>query len=76
MVVECAKWANPNGLRSGASPGPWNSLMRWLDGKSASYLAWAWDTHSCSSFPGLITSYNGTPTNYGKGYRAHLLSLR
>ncbi len=52
-------------------------LMKWLDARSASYLAWAWNADfSCGAGPSLITSYNGTPTAFGKGYRAHLLSLR
>jgi endoglucanase len=51
-------------------------LMQWLDNKSASYLAWSWNSGAgCASGPSLITSHNGTPTNYGKGYRSHLLSL-
>ena len=49
--------------------------MPWLDARSASYLAWAWNPYSCTSFPSLISSYNGTPTAFGKGYRAHLRSL-
>jgi endoglucanase len=52
-------------------------LMTWLDARSASYLAWAWNADfSCRAGPSLITSYDGTPTSFGKGYRAHLLSLR
>ena len=52
-------------------------LMTWLDARSASYLAWAWNADfGCSTGPGLIINYNGTPTGHGKGYRAHLLSLR
>jgi hypothetical protein len=51
-------------------------LMRWLDGQHTSYLAWAWNADfNCSSGPGLITSYTGTPTAYGAGYRAHLRRL-
>lgn len=50
-------------------------LMTWLDARSTSYLAWAWNADfSCSAGPGLITSYNGAPTAYGAGYRAHLRS--
>ncbi|CNG75717.1 Uncharacterised protein [Mycobacterium tuberculosis] len=30
-----------------------------------------WD---CSSGPSLISSYDGTPTAYGAGLRAHLLA--
>jgi hypothetical protein len=51
------------------------SLMSWLDSHRASYLAWAWDTYDCGGFPSLITSYSGTPTAYGAGYRMHLLTL-
>ena len=50
-------------------------LMRWLDAKSTSYLAWAWNADfNCSAGPSLISSYSGTPTEFGKGYRAHLKS--
>jgi hypothetical protein len=52
-------------------------LISWLDARSASYLAWAWNADfACNSGPGLIKDYAGTPTGYGKGYRAHLRSLR
>jgi endoglucanase len=52
-------------------------LMRWLDSKSTGYLAWAWNADfDCSAGPSLITSYSGTPTPYGEGYRAHLRSLK
>ena len=51
-------------------------LMKWLDARSGSYLAWAWNADfGCGSGPSLITSYNGTASGFGKGYRAHLLSL-
>jgi endoglucanase len=54
-----------------------NPLMKWLDARSTSYLAWAWNADfNCNSGPGLITSYTGTPTAYGKGYRTHLRSLK
>ena len=54
-----------------------NPLMSWLDARSTGYLAWAWNADwSCSSGPSLITSYNGTPTGYGAGYRAHIRTLR
>lgn len=52
-----------------------DTLMSWLDQHGSGYLAWAWDTYNCSSFPALITDYNGTPTNYGIGFRDHLRSL-
>jgi endoglucanase len=48
-------------------------LMRWLDARSGSYVAWAWNADmACSAGPGLITSYGGTPTAFGAGYRSHL----
>jgi endoglucanase len=53
-----------------------NPLMSWLDARSTGYLAWAWNADwACSSGPSLITSYDGTPTAYGFGYRAHLRAL-
>jgi endoglucanase len=52
-------------------------LMNWLDVRHASYMAWSWNANfSCTAGPSLITSYAGTPTRYGAGYRAHLRSLR
>ena len=53
-----------------------NPLMSWLDSASTSYLAWAWNADfNCSSGPGLISDYTGTPTGYGAGVKAHLQSL-
>jgi endoglucanase len=53
-----------------------NPLTGWLDSKHVSYLAWAWEVgFACETGPGLITSYAGTPTPYGKGYEHHLKSL-
>ena len=52
-----------------------NSLMSWLDSQHASYLAWTWNNWDCSSGPSLISDYSGTPTAYGAGVKAHLLSL-
>ncbi len=50
-------------------------LMTYLDANGGNYLAWAWDTYSCTGFPSLISDYNGTPTAFGLGYRDHLLIL-
>ena len=53
------------------------ALTAWLDSQSAGYLAWAWNADfPCASGPSLITGYDGAPTPYGAGYRAHLRSLR
>ncbi|EFH84249.1 glycoside hydrolase family 5 protein [Ktedonobacter racemifer] len=53
-----------------------NTLISWLDQHSIGYLAWTWTaTGNCGGSPALITDYTGTPTNYGQGYKTHLLSL-
>jgi endoglucanase len=55
-----------------------NPLMRWLDVRSTSYLAWAWNARWACTDPGpsLISSWAGTPTPYGAGYRSHLRALK
>ena len=51
-------------------------LVAWLGQRSTSYLAWSWNVgKGCESGPSLITSYDGTPTGYGAGYRSDLVSL-
>src|SRR6516225_10507536 len=53
------------------------TLMGWLDSQPAGYLAWAWNADfPCAPGPSLLSSYDGTPTPYGAGFRAHLRSLR
>jgi hypothetical protein len=52
-----------------------DSLLPWLDSAGASYLAWTWNTWSCGSGPALISAYDGTPTAFGAGYKAHLAGL-
>ncbi len=57
-----------------------DAMMRFADAHGIGYLAWAWDATSpggwsCRSGPSLITSYDGAPTAYGAGFRAHLLAL-
>jgi hypothetical protein len=50
-------------------------LMTFLDSQGASYLGWTWNAWNCSTGPSLISDYTGTPTAFGAGYKAHLLSL-
>jgi len=52
-----------------------DAVMAWLDSYGGSYLGWAWNTQNCGSFPGLIASYDGTPTAFGVGFRDHLAAL-
>jgi endoglucanase len=53
-----------------------NRLTTWMDTKSASYLAWTWNSDfNCWSGPGLITDYNGNPTPFGAAYQSHLRSV-
>ncbi|GCE08936.1 malectin domain-containing carbohydrate-binding protein [Dictyobacter aurantiacus] len=51
------------------------SAMNWDDQHGVGYLGWAWNPYDCSSFPALITNYDGTPTAFGQGIKDHLLSL-
>jgi endoglucanase len=54
-----------------------NNLTSWMNAHGGSYLAWAWNADfSCSAGPGLITSYDGTPTAYGAGYKADIAPSR
>jgi endoglucanase len=51
-------------------------LTTWLESQNISFLAWAWNADfACSSGPGLITDYTGTPTAYGAAYKSVLQAL-
>jgi endoglucanase len=51
-------------------------LTTWMESAGISFLAWAWNADfACSSGPGLITDYTGTPTAYGASYKAILQAL-
>jgi len=47
------------------------SYMTWADTKGVSYLGWAWNTYDCSSFPSLISNFDGTPTAFGAAFKQH-----
>lgn len=51
-----------------------NTFMHWADSAGVSYMGWTWNPWRCTS-PALITSWDGQPSGYGKGLRAHLLRL-
>jgi endoglucanase len=52
-----------------------DTYMAWADAHGVSYLGWTWNTWDCSSGPALITNYDGTPTAFGAGFKAHLAAL-
>jgi aryl-phospho-beta-D-glucosidase BglC (GH1 family) len=52
-----------------------DSYMRWADRYGISYLGWAWFLADCGSGPALIKSYDGTPTQFGIGFKNHLVEL-
>lgn len=43
------------------------ALMDWVDARDGSYLAWVWNVWG--SPLDLVTSYDGTPTPYGRTFR-------
>ena len=47
-------------------------IMSCADAHRVSYLAWSWNTASCSGGPPLISSYDGAPAPFGVGPEAHL----
>jgi endoglucanase len=53
-----------------------DTYMPWADAVGISYLGWTWDTWNCNSGPALISGYDGAPTAFGAGFRAHLKSLQ
>lgn len=48
---------------------------QWRHRRSVSFLAWSWDVAQGEGGPSLISSYDGTPTTYGLGFRAYLERL-
>ncbi len=50
-------------------------LMTWLDSEHIGYLPWTWNAWGCTGGSVLIADYDGTPTAYGAGYKAHLQAL-
>ncbi len=52
-----------------------DQYMAWADAHGVSYLGWTWNTWDCGSGPALISAYDGTPTAFGAGVKAHLAAL-
>jgi len=53
-----------------------DTYMPWADAAGVSYLGWTWDTWDCKNGPALISGYDGTPTPFGDGFKAHLAALQ
>lgn len=51
-----------------------DAFLPWADARGISYLGWSWNTWDCKTGPALITSYDGTPTAFGAGIKAHFLA--
>jgi hypothetical protein len=51
-----------------------DSFFGWADPLGLSYLGWTWNAWDCGSGPALISDFNGTPTGFGQGFKAHLLT--
>ena len=49
-----------------------DDFMGWADARGVSYLGWAWNVWDCRGGPALIRDYDGTPTDFGAGFKAHL----
>jgi hypothetical protein len=48
-------------------------VMNFLDSYGQGYQAWGWSPDDCTSEPGLLVDWLGTPTSaYGQGFREHL----
>jgi endoglucanase len=50
-------------------------LMPWLDAHQINYLAWSWWVGDCAATFSLISDYDGTATDFGVGFRDHLVNL-
>jgi len=48
-----------------------DQLMGWADERDLGYLAWTWNDWPQCDGPTLITDFDGTPTAYGAGIKAH-----
>src|SRR5690606_37719215 len=47
--------------------------LDWLDARGGSYLAWTWNTWSCTS-PSLLADWAGTPQgDYGRAFQSRML---
>jgi endoglucanase len=52
-----------------------DGYMSWADGHGIGYLGWAWNPVNCSTFPALITDWDGAATTFGLGLQTHLAQV-
>lgn len=45
---------------------------QWTLRRSVSFVGWSWDAALGDGGPSLIPSFDGTPTRFGRGFRAYL----
>jgi len=57
------------------SPNFINPILSWASNNYFHYMAAHWNTYDCAGGPGLIVTYEGTPTSFGSGYLKHLQSF-
>ena len=48
---------------------------QWSSSHSISFVGWSWDAALGEGGPSLISSFDGTPTRFGLGFRAYLQKL-
>lgn len=48
-----------------------NPMLGWIQEHGFGVLGWAWTVADCSSFPSLISDYDGTPTALGAAFKTH-----
>jgi hypothetical protein len=49
-----------------------DAFFNWADPLGISYIGWTWNVWDCASGPSLIKDFQGTPTSFGQGFKAHL----
>jgi hypothetical protein len=49
-----------------------DAFFNWADPVGISYIGWTWNPWDCNSGPALIKDFQGTPTGFGQGFKAHL----
>ncbi|GAM20665.1 hypothetical protein SAMD00019534_038400 [Acytostelium subglobosum LB1] len=49
-------------------------FMHYCDQNKIHYLAWSWMVANCSD-PALLKTWNGEPSNFGKGYKYHTVTI-